>query len=182
MASDGHLNGARNRNMDGRNRVVLRFAAVCCLAALSGCASPQGAAGNESSSSLTVSVPHGEKVDVSSCRGNAAAINLLLSARAEAFADMIGNGSVWYGEGLSMEPLLQPGSWLVTKPEPFENLKPGMVVLYTTSEGKPVAHALLRRTSGGWLVAGVNNRRVDPERVTPSNFAGVIAAVFAPRP
>jgi hypothetical protein len=129
---------------------------------------------------LVVSVPHLERMDVSSCHGDPTEINLLLSQRAESFAKTVDHGSVWYGEGLSMEPVLEPGSWIVTHPHPFEELKPGMVVLYTTTEGRPVAHALVRRTSRGWLVVGVNNRRVDPELVTATNIAGVIAAVFIP--
>lgn len=130
--------------------------------------------------SLVISVPHLERLDVSSCRGDPAEINQLLSQRAESFAKTLDNGSVWYGEGLSMDPLLEPGSWIVTHPRGFDELKPGMVVLYTTATGRPVAHALYRRTSRGWLAVGVNNRRIDPELVTSTNLAGVIAAVFTP--
>lgn len=132
------------------------------------------------STALVVSVPHVERLDVSSCKGRPADINRVLSARAESFAQMIDRGSVWYGEGLSMEPLLEPGSWIVTRPQPYDQLQPGMVVLYTPSSGRPVAHALIRRTPEGWLAAGVNNRGVDREFVTSTNLAGVIAAAFTP--
>jgi hypothetical protein len=130
---------------------------------------------------VVVTVPHFEHMDVSSCQGRIEDINLLLSTRAEAFAKTIENGNVWYGDGLSMEPILKPGSWLVTHPQAFRDLEPGMLVLYTSSVGRPVAHALLRRTSRGWIVAGINNRRVDADLVTSDNLAGVITAVFAPQ-
>ena len=149
---------------------------VTAVLLLGGCANRS----TNQSDKLVVSVPHLEHMDVSSCRGDRIEINQLLSARAESFAKTIDKGSIWYGEGLSMEPLLKPGSWIVTHPHAFDELKPGMVVLYTTTQGRPVAHALFRRTSRGWLAIGVNNRRVDSELVTSTNFAGVIAAVFTP--
>ena len=160
------------------------LATVGSLALLTGCTSrlaPSSAATQRPASSgdtLLVTVPHIEHLDVSFCEGSPVAINRVLSTRAESFARMIEHGSVWYGDGLSMEPLLKPGSWIVTRPHPYTELEPGMVDLYTASSGRPVAHALIRRTSRGWLAAGVNNRRADRDLVTSTNLAGVITAVF----
>ena len=148
--------------------------------AAGGCASRTAPPPAGSRDTLTVTVPHLERLDVRGFNGHVADINRLLSARAETFAQKIERGSVWYGEGLSMEPLLAPGSWIVIRPHPYADLQPGMVVLYTTANGRPVVHALIRRTSRGWLAAGVNNRAPDREFVTPANLAGVIAAVFTP--
>ena len=145
---------------------------------LTGCASRTPRAEN----SLVVTVPRVERIDVRSLNGNKTAINRLLCARAESYATFIGSKHVWYGDGLSMEPLIAPGSWLVTRTCPFDELQPGMVVLYTTTSGRSVAHALVRRTGRGWIAAGVNNTALDRELVTPSNLAGVIAAVFTPLP
>jgi hypothetical protein len=125
-------------------------------------------------------IPHSERLDISALGDDSFAINRLLSARAESYAKMIGSKSVWYGDGLSMEPLIQPGSWIVTRPHPYQDLQPGMIVLYTPSYGRPVAHALIRRTPHGWLAAGVNNKSIDRELVTSANLAGVLAAVFSP--
>ncbi|MET0261590.1 MAG: S24/S26 family peptidase [Rariglobus sp.] len=150
---------------------------ILLLLAASGCSSPTVARRPDV---IPVTVPHLERIDVSAYEGKQAAINRALAMRAEGFAKMVEQGSVWYGDGSSMEPVLEAGSWIVTKPHPFTELKPGMIVLYTTSSGRPVAHVLVRRTTSGWLAAGVNNRTVDREVVTPSNLAGVIAGVFTP--
>ncbi len=145
---------------------------------LTGCASRTPRADN----TLVVTVPRVERIDVRSLDGNKTAINRLLSARAESYAAFIGCKNVWYGDGLSMEPLIAPGSWIVTRTCPFDELQPGMVVLYTNTSGRSIAHALVRRTGRGWIAAGVNNTSIDPELVTPSNLAGVITAVFTALP
>lgn len=165
--------------LNARRSPLALSAAACLLPALlgGGCASAPAPAAR---TALTVTVPHVERLDVSECMGSPAAINHLLSTRAESFAQLIDHGSVWYGEGGSMEPLLEPGSWIVTKPHPYTDLQPGMVVLYASASGRPIVHALVRRTSRGWIAAGVNNRSADREFVTPTNLAGVIAGVFVP--
>ena len=155
------------------------FLATCALLLSTGCTNPTVAKEPPAPSPLlVVSIPHLERVDVSHCKGSVTAINTVLSDRADLYARSLTNSSVWYGEGLSMEPLLEPGSWLVTRLLPFSELNPGMVVLYTSTSGHPVAHALIRQTSHGWLVAGVNNRQLDSEYVTSENCMGVIVGAF----
>ncbi|CAM2936585.1 S24/S26 family peptidase [Rariglobus hedericola] len=154
--------------------------ALVLAAWMTGGCSTGTTASQTSETNFVVSVPHIERMDVSICKGDNTAINRLLSGRAESFAKKIDHGSVWYGEGLSMEPLLEPGSWIVTRPHPYTKLRPGMVVLYTTTAGRQVVHALVRRTSEGWVAVGVNNDETDLEFVTSTNFAGVIAGVFTP--
>ena len=165
-----------------RVRLPLAVAALlgaCVLLLSAGCTTPTVAKEPPAPGPLlVVSIPHLERVDVSKCKGSVSAINTVLSDRADLYARSLTNSSVWYGEGLSMEPLLEPGSWLVTRVTPFAELNPGMVVLYTSTSGHPVAHALIRQTAHGWLVAGVNNKRLDPEFVTSENCMGVIVGAF----
>lgn len=160
------------------SRFTARLAALALSGALAGgCVSRQA---GRTADVLAVSIPFVEQLDVSDCEGDATAINLRLSARAEDYARPFANASVWYGDGLSMSPLLEPGSWVVIRPWAYEELKPGMIVLYTNNSGRRIAHALVRKTPHGWLAAGVNNRSPDRELVTPLNIAGVLAAAFTP--
>lgn len=157
---------------------------ACVLLTAAGCTGPSSArkAPVPAGTPLLITVPHLERLDVSRCNGDPAAINTLLSERASVFARALAGSDVWYGDGLSMEPILSPGSWLVTQPTPFSDLKPGMIVLYNSTAGRPVVHALIRQTAGGWLVAGINNPRADSELVTAANCAGVIVGVFSRAP
>ncbi len=86
---------------------------------------------------------------------------------------------VWRGQGLSMEPLIPPDAWIVSEELPFEDLKVGQVVLYHSSSGRRVAHALVKNTCQGWITVGVNNEHgIDDTRVTDYNYLGVITAAF----
>lgn len=150
------------------------FRRLCCrlllAAGLAGCASP----------TITVRVPLVQRLDVRPLQGDTRRINLELSARAEAYAQRLGNASAWRGEGLSMHPLIEPDSWVVVQRRPFADLQPGDVVFYTNDEGRHIVHALIQTTDAGWIVEGVNNGGIDAERVTAANYAGVVVAAFTP--
>lgn len=78
-----------------------------------------------------------------------------------------------------MEPLIPPDAWIVSEELPFEDLKVGQVVLYHSSSGRRVAHALVKNTCQGWITVGVNNEHgIDDTRVTDYNYLGVITAAF----
>jgi len=82
------------------------------------------------------------------------------------------------GKGQSMAPLYGSNSYVVIDEIDFYDLEPGMVVVYRNSSGHNVAHQLVRRDGFTWIVEGINNRRIDGERVTPENLIGVVYASF----
>lgn len=130
-------------------------------------------------SSLTVTVPRIERFTLGNPDAFPLDIDRALSERAEAYAQTRPYTQVWRGTGLSMEPLIPPDAWIVSETLPYETLERGQVVLFNRSPGRRVAHALLRKTSDGWITVGVNNEEVDYySRVTRRNYLGVITAAF----
>lgn len=131
------------------------------------------------SNTITVTVPRIERYQFSDPDASRFKIDRALSERAEAYARTHSGAQVWRGHGLSMEPLIPPHAWIVSERLPYETLKPGQVVLYNSSSGRRVAHALVKKMRDGWITIGVNNeQRIDDTRVTFSNYIGVITAAF----
>lgn len=131
------------------------------------------------SKTLTVTVPRIERFHVADPATPPLQIDRALSTRAEAFARTRPYAQTWRGSGLSMEPLIPAEAWIVTETLPFEQLERGQVVLFNRSFGRRVAHALLKKTSDGWVTIGVNNQHVaDHTRVTRRNYLGVVTAAF----
>lgn len=85
------------------------------------------------------------------------------------------------GEGASMEPVYVPGTAVVVRTGGYEQLQPGMPVVYASSRGVTVAHMLVAQTAHGWVAAGVNNEASDTELVTRDNLVGIITQAFASR-
>lgn len=85
------------------------------------------------------------------------------------------------GAGQSMAPLLGPDTVLVMHPIAYEDLRAGMWVAYRDQAGRRIVHQLVVSGRDGWRVQGLNNERLDRERVTPENLLGVVYGVFYPR-
>ncbi len=155
---------------------ILRHASVLPLAIgllLAGCASP----------TLTVTIPRIERFTLADPAATPREINRALSRRADAYAATIPGAQTWRGLGLSMEPLIPPDAWIMTEPVPYADLQPGQVVLYRARNGRMIAHALYKSTRQGWLAVGVNNDGIiDPTRVTPTNYIGVVTTAFTTTP
>jgi hypothetical protein len=131
------------------------------------------------SKTLTVTVPRIERFRLSNPNALQLEIDRALSERAEAFAHTRKYAQVWRGLGLSMEPLIPPEAWIVTETLPYDTLERGQVVLFNRSLGRRVAHALVKKTSEGWITVGVNNQQIaDHTRVTRRNYLGVVTAAF----
>jgi len=87
---------------------------------------------------------------------------------------------VLVGTGRSMDPLYRPGTILVIKKPPFNELKRGQTALYRSKAQNVVAHLLVAKVRDGWRVQGLNNNTHDLEAVSPENFVGVVIAAFQP--
>jgi len=101
-----------------------------------------------------------------------------MDAAERAAAEQPGSFAV-RGEGCSMEPVYLEGTAVVIRVGGFEELRPGKLVVYRDHRGVSVAHMVVARKDGGWVVAGLNNLGNDIELVTEDNFVGVITQAFA---
>jgi signal peptidase I len=77
-----------------------------------------------------------------------------------------------------MEPEFGNASLLLVAHAGFDELQPGMVVVYRDQAGDLVAHKVLQATAGGWIVKGLNNDRADPGLVTAENLRGVVFGIL----
>ena len=82
------------------------------------------------------------------------------------------------GSGDSMLPYYRDNTLIVIERRPFAELRRGTTVVYLSSQGWPVAHALVEKDGGGWSVKGLNNPGCDPDRVTEANYAGEVVRAF----
>ena len=80
------------------------------------------------------------------------------------------------GAGDSMKPMYGENTILVISKITYEDLKPGMNVVYTSRRGRQVVHQILERDATGWRIQGLNNEKEDTERVTRTNLVGVVYA------
>ncbi len=95
---------------------------------------------------------------------------------AEAIAALAPGRSEVIGAGDSMKPVYGENTILVLSKIGYDELKPGMNVVYTNRRAKLVVHQTLTREAKGWRVQGINNAREDQERVTRDNLVGVVYA------
>jgi len=98
---------------------------------------------------------------------------------AEAAASHLTGAQAFLGAGESMQPVYASGTAIVVTPCNFSQLRPGMSVVYVNHDGRGVAHALVEKTSDGWVAQGVNNPEQDADLVTAQNLVGVIAQAYA---
>ncbi|MGC4075127.1 MAG: hypothetical protein QM760_22020 [Nibricoccus sp.] len=75
-----------------------------------------------------------------------------------------------------MKPVYGENTILVISKISYDELKPGMNVVYTNRRSKLVVHQALSREAKGWRVQGLNNEREDQDRVTRENLVGVVYA------
>jgi len=100
--------------------------------------------------------------------------------QASALADRTDRAFVLVGSGDSMRPLYQPGTILVLRQAPYEELQCGQTVLYRNQRQKIVAHVLVTRARDGWRARGLNNPQHDMEPILEENYIGVVIAAYQP--
>ncbi|MBO9044049.1 MULTISPECIES: signal peptidase I [Curtobacterium] len=81
----------------------------------------------------------------------------------------------------SMEPTLPPGTLLVVRPTPIDDIRVGDVVTYQIVSGQPavVSHRVVSVSSSSngertFVLKGDNNAEADPAPVTPVQIRGVV--------
>lgn len=84
------------------------------------------------------------------------------------------------GDGASMEPLYPSGTVLVIERVSYDQLKRGATVIYRNQDGRPIAHVLVAPSRHGWRTAGLGNRHLDEELVSPENLLGVVMSAYTP--
>jgi len=79
-----------------------------------------------------------------------------------------------------MLPLIpDTGSFSVIRRIPYEQIKPGMIVVYKAKWAHSnVQHVVSYKSIFGYAMEGLNNDVLDPEYVTPENYVGVTVAIF----
>ena len=95
---------------------------------------------------------------------------------AEAIAALAPGRTEVIGSGDSMKPVYGENTILVISKIAYDELKPGMNVVYMNRRAKLVVHQTISREAKGWRVQGINNAREDAERVTRDNLVGVVYA------
>lgn len=89
-----------------------------------------------------------------------------------------GRDRVMTTEGRSMRPALPTErTVIVVREVPWDDLRPGCIVVYTHPRIGLITHRLVRKTPKGWWVKGDANRLCDDEWVTPNNIIGVVVEV-----
>ena len=79
-----------------------------------------------------------------------------------------------------MLPLYRDHTVVVTRQVAVADLREGMTAVYLGDSGRPVAHVLVERTSGGWVAMGIGNATCDDTLVTGDNLIGVVVKAFEP--
>lgn len=97
---------------------------------------------------------------------------------ARAVAERNDQWEVMLGDGQSMTPYYGAGSVLLVERAPFDELRPGMMVVFRDEAGDLVGHWLVRRENGQWITQGVNNGAPDPRPLIESAYQGVIFGVL----
>ncbi len=82
------------------------------------------------------------------------------------------------GTGDSMLPFYKNNTLLAVTKLPIAQLKPGMTVVFKSAEGWPVAHAVVEKTSDGWVTQGLHNAQADAMVMTEQNYVGVVARAY----
>ena len=57
-------------------------------------------------------------------------------------------------------------------------IKEDDIVVYRNRSNETIVHRLIQKQSGGWIVAGDNNARIDNEYVTSSNYLGKVIQIL----
>jgi signal peptidase I len=100
--------------------------------------------------------------------------------QASTLAERTDGAFVLVGSGESMRPLYEPGTILVLRRIPYDELQRGQTVLYRNQRQKIVAHVLVALTRDGWRARGLNNPQHDMEPILEENCVGVVIAAYHP--
>jgi signal peptidase I len=98
--------------------------------------------------------------------------------QAHAFVAAHPGSVIALGMGDSMLPLYRDGTMVVVERRPLNSLKPGMTIVFKSAEGWSVAHALVEKTSDGWVTMGIHNPEPDGALVTDQNYVGVVVRAY----
>lgn len=80
----------------------------------------------------------------------------------------------------SMLPVMDRNCYIVCRDISFDALREGMLVIYQEKEGRRLLHRIYeKKTPQGWSVKGDNNRRTDPEYITPETANRELKEVIA---
>lgn len=97
---------------------------------------------------------------------------------AQHIASMNPNWILMEAEGNSMNPHYSSNDLIIIEKSDFDDLRPGMVVVYKDKEGDYVGHIILEKTPEGFIAQGFNNSNKDPQLVTKDNYIGTLFATF----
>jgi hypothetical protein len=83
------------------------------------------------------------------------------------------------GTGPSMSNLWPSGTWYVVEQHPYDAAL-GHAAAFVNPSGGTTVHFLVARRKGGYLSKGDSptNPRIDPWRVSPAQYRGVVRKVF----
>lgn len=73
----------------------------------------------------------------------------------------------------SMSPVLKPGDSIITEPVRDAEIKPGMVVVFRSPDGRKIVHRVVKRSGYFVQTAGDSNRRLDE----PIHFYDILGKV-----
>jgi hypothetical protein len=99
---------------------------------------------------------------------------------AEAYVRIHPGTDYMIGSGESMMPLYKDHTVIVTQKICMSDLKAGMTVVFIGDSGFPVAHALVKATTDGWIAQGVGNAQCDHTLVSKDNFIGMVVKAYEP--
>ncbi len=98
---------------------------------------------------------------------------------AEAYAQAHPDCEVLLGRGDSMLPFYQDNTVLVVAHLAMSELRVGMTVIFFGESGRPVAHVLVEKNTGGWRTRGVGNREDDRTPMRYGNYIGAVVKAYA---
>jgi len=86
--------------------------------------------------------------------------------------------SVQRTTGESMGDFFGDNSLIIVQKTTLEEIKPGMMVVYRSTDGELISHQVVAHDGTAITTQGAANWSVDPEPVTAEMIVGVIFAVF----
>lgn len=86
--------------------------------------------------------------------------------------------SVHRTSGESMGDFFGDDSLIIVQETSIDEVLPGMMVVYRTSEGELISHTVVAHNGTTLTTKGASNWNVDPEPVTAEMIVGTIFAVF----
>lgn len=100
------------------------------------------------------------------------------SQQLQTIAETNPDWSLYAAEGDSMLPHYGDNTLLMVKNASLNDLKPGMIAVYQTSDNELVGHSVMSVSSREATVRGSNNSRIDPEIINDNNLVGIVMGSF----